>query len=143
MKDDLTIHYVQEMNIERSKVWHKDSEPWTAADWSNALAGEVGEICNKVKKLRRIQTKMAHLRNQSDKPEDIVATIGEEVAGAFLYLGLLCHHLGLDMAQCIVAEFNRVSVQQGFAQRLFIDSTQRPNEAREVGAESLGSVANP
>ena len=29
---------------------------WTLADWSNAIAGETGEMCNLIKKIRRGDT---------------------------------------------------------------------------------------
>lgn len=143
----LTFDYIREMNKERSKDWHRDSKPWTVADWSNAAAGEMGEVCNKVKKLRRIETGMTVQRSQSADPDVIRGQIGEEVADTFLYLDLLCAHLGIDMELAILHKFNRVSVEQGFPQRLFIDPSQRSNEGREASTSgapspSMGSVDN-
>lgn len=53
----LTFEEVIETNRERCLRWHNpDTEPWTGADWSNAMCGEAGEAANVVKKLRRNET---------------------------------------------------------------------------------------
>jgi hypothetical protein len=53
---DLTFKASREVNSARAARWHKGGiSDWSITDWSNALAGEVGEACNAIKKLRRIQ----------------------------------------------------------------------------------------
>lgn len=53
----LTFERVAEINRQRCKRWHDpETEPWTGADWSNAMCGEAGEAANVVKKLRRNET---------------------------------------------------------------------------------------
>lgn len=54
---DLTFRQVIETNRVRCRRWHgPDTEPWSGADWSNAMCGEAGEAANVVKKLRRNET---------------------------------------------------------------------------------------
>ncbi len=95
---------------------------WSVADWSNALAGEVGEICNAVKKLRRVEDGIANLNVESgrqlDTREAAVAKVAEELADTFIYLDLLAQHLGIDLPDAIVQKFNIVSERYGFPERL-------------------------
>jgi len=71
-------------------------EEWTLSDWSNALAGETGELCNWIKKIRR-----------GDKVD--VAEAGKELADIVIYADLLAEELGLNLADCIRSKFNEVS----------------------------------
>jgi len=49
---------------------------WSPSDWSNAMAGECGEVCNLTKKLRRSE----------DVP---IERIGQEIADTVIYADLL------------------------------------------------------
>jgi len=69
---------------------------WSIADWSNALAGEVGELCNVVKKIRR-------------GDEIDVKDAGKELADIVIYADLLASRLGLDLGDCVRDKFNEVS----------------------------------
>ena len=51
---DLTIRQFSTLNVSRALVWHQDGlDSWSPAEWGNALAGEVGELCNVLKKILR------------------------------------------------------------------------------------------
>jgi len=76
---------------------------WSLAEWGNALAGETGELCNILKKVKR--------RDFSLK--EAQAAIKEEVGGIATYLDLLCQASGLSLKDCIKDEFNRVSEKKG------------------------------
>ena len=74
---------------------HKEQN-WTLADWSNALAGEAGELCNKVKKTRR--------------GENIpLKDLADEVADVVIYADLICRVLGISLDEAIISKFNEVS----------------------------------
>ncbi len=89
---------------------------WNLSQWSNAIAGETGELCNIVKKVERGDY---HKRpeNASDNPEYNNAyaaaqyreEIGKEAADIVIYLDLLCKREGLDLGAEIVKKFNEVS----------------------------------
>jgi len=89
---------------------------WSMSQWSNAIAGETGELCNIVKKVERGDY---HKRpeNQSDNPEfkdayaaaQYRAEIGKEAADIVIYLDLLCTREGIDLGVEIVKKFNEVS----------------------------------
>lgn len=73
---------------------------WTLADWSNAIAGETGEMCNLIKKIRR--------GDEIDPNE-----VGKELADIIIYADILASLLGLDLSECVVQKFNEVSDRVG------------------------------
>lgn len=87
---------LREANVTRcEKHFHKLNE-WTATDWACALAGEVGELCNFIKKARRGQK----------IPQQEFA---KEIADVQCYLDLLAASMGIDLAECVIQKFNEVS----------------------------------
>ena len=48
--------HIRKVNRERVGRWHGPDDDWTLGDWSNATAGEMGELWNVVKKIRRVQS---------------------------------------------------------------------------------------
>jgi NTP pyrophosphatase (non-canonical NTP hydrolase) len=119
MTDLLTFEQVSLTNRERAERWHPGypaDEGWSIADWSNAMAGEAGEACNIVKKIRRWQ---CGLKGELDPPLDkLNHKLAEELADVFLYLDLLATKANIDLPAAIVAKFNKVSERQGFPERL-------------------------
>lgn len=75
-------------------------EDWNLTDWACALAGEVGELCNFVKK--------QHLDGK-DRTEEIA----REAADIVVYLDLLCKRAGIDLQKAIIEKFNHVSSVRG------------------------------
>lgn len=120
------LERLREVNARRCARWHgPDTEPWTGADWSNAMCGEAGEAANVVKKLRRIETGTAHAgRAAGDAPgtgpdyEELVAALAHELADTVIYADLLAEHYGIHLPGSIVAKFNLVSIREGFPERL-------------------------
>lgn len=135
-------------NAARADRWHAGAEEWTASDWSNALAGEVGEACNVVKKVRRHETniqgvavniaecKCAELDSSEPRyvghvpgcpagrpyntpaTEELRAMLADEIADVILYADLLARHFAIDVESAVRDKFNRVSEAQGFPERL-------------------------
>ena len=90
---------LKKANIERqanADAYKKCREEWSLADWSNALAGETGELCNLIKKMRR--------GDQIDLKE-----VGKELADIVIYADLLASKLGLNLGDCVREKFNEVS----------------------------------
>jgi len=104
---------------ERSVCWHaNDTEPWILLDWSNAMAGEAGEACNAVKKLRRIQTG-SHLNGQSAKTlEEARYNIAREIGDTIIYAFHFAEAIGWSLEDCLRESFNRVSEKNGFPHRI-------------------------
>lgn len=132
----LTFRSLRATNVSRCARWHGPnwldaSDPWTIADWSNAMAGEAGEAANVVKKLRRIQTDLWD--NQKYPGEDrsglvhkspaeaeavLLAKLADELADVVLYADLLAAKAGIELEAAIRDKFDRVSQAQGFEERL-------------------------
>lgn len=115
MTEDLTFKAVSDINRERANRWHGDpfwKDGWTGADWSNAMAGEAGEACNVVKKLRRQDFGIQQA--EASSREQLLESLAKEIGDTFLYLDLLAQYYRLDLAKCVVDTFNRVSVREGF-----------------------------
>ncbi|MEM6750743.1 MAG: hypothetical protein AAF612_09760 [Planctomycetota bacterium] len=93
--DVLRLHNTQRS----SEVFHPVNE-WSPTDWACAMAGEAGETCNLVKKLRRGEPVAPH-------------EIGKELADVVIYADLLAARLGLDLGRCVVEKFNEVSRRTG------------------------------
>jgi len=122
MSQRWTFAEIARLNRARCERWHPGfpDDGWTGADWSNAMAGEAGEACNVVKKLRRYDFGIQQAA--ADARPELLAKLATEIGDTFLYLDLLAQHYGLDLAQCVVDTFNRVSVREGFPELLEVPS---------------------
>jgi len=114
-----TFREFSSINRERAAMWHQGGEPWSLADWSNALAGEVGELANFVKKIRRLETGTGGRISEQDRTVLTVSAL-KEVADVYLYLDLVAEQLDpqLTMDQIISVKFNITSSTFGFPHRL-------------------------
>jgi NTP pyrophosphatase (non-canonical NTP hydrolase) len=81
------------------------------------MAGEAGEVCNAVKKLRRLETRVQQLSGPADRAEALTK-IAIEIGDTFLYLDLLAQHLNINLAEAVRDTFNRVSIREGVPDRI-------------------------
>lgn len=112
--EGLTFRQLREANVERLRHFpghEPGTNPWSAADWAVALTGEVGELCNMLKKLRRGS---AYPGMQMPSPDDLA----EELADIATYLDLLASYLRVDLGEAIVRKFNQVSERWDLPDRL-------------------------
>jgi len=123
---DLTIRQFSALNKTRALHWHKAGlDSWSPAEWGNALAGEVGELCNVLKKLLRHDKGIQQLAVEekmdlAPKPRiraELVLAAAKEIADSYTYLDLVAARLGLDVQQCVVMKFNEISEREGLPQR--------------------------
>lgn len=106
------LHAKNETRVAR---WHEDNV-WEGTDWATALAGEMGEACNVVKKLRRAETGAI---NAGDPPvEELVEMLALECADVLIYLEILASHYGIDLGEATVTKFNQTSEKYDFPERL-------------------------
>lgn len=85
------------------------------------MAGEAGEICNSVKKLRRLESEYQSKNEpgrQIDSKEQAIKEIGEEIADTLLYLDLLALRCGLNLEKEVINKFNKTSDKYGFPEKL-------------------------
>lgn len=117
-EDGLRFADLRRANVERQEHWG-GSENWTLADWSNAVAGEVGEACNVVKKIRRPQ--LGTVGNDADAPK-YYAQLESEIGDVLIYLDLLAKAAGFTLDTCVSRAFNEKSEKLGMPVRLSASS---------------------
>jgi NTP pyrophosphatase (non-canonical NTP hydrolase) len=116
MKLDLAAF--REINVQRAKEGFKcyDNQPLTY--WTTALAGEVGELCNMIKKIQRVE-KGGVDGGSSYTAKDITpAMLKDEIGGIAIYLDLLASLLGISLEEAIIETFNNKSMQLGFKEMI-------------------------
>lgn len=112
----------------RRDRWHTpDTEPWTGADWSNAMCGEASEAANVVKKIRRLETgtglptPVGGLTQEQAvdlSRAELIQMLAHELADTIAYADLLAQHYGIDLRRAIAEKFNIVSEREGFPERI-------------------------
>ena len=86
-------------NVERCREFFKTCADWTHADWMTATIGELGELANVLKKVKRGDLTIEEARPMLEK----------EIADVQAYLDLLAASLNIDLALATVNKFNEVS----------------------------------
>jgi len=97
----LTIKQLQLNNKLRCEQDFRRIDDWAGSQYGNAIAGEVGELCNIIKKIERKNVP----GDETLGPEDI----GKELADIICYACLIATKYKLDLETCIVEKFNEVS----------------------------------
>lgn len=95
-------------NIARDAVWDPDHKI-TLSFRGNEIAGEVGELCNQLKKIERVRL---GLRGSLPSPE----ILREEIADVMICLSLICMHLNispLEFLSSVANKFNKTSKERG------------------------------
>lgn len=95
---DLGIREFGEAMKRRSAECFGELDDWSPTDLGCALAGEVGELCNFLKKMRRGET-IDHM------------AIPFELADVMAYLSLLATRLGVDLSDATRLKFDAVSAR--------------------------------
>lgn len=101
----LSFNELSIRNAERCTDSFHPIGDWSPTDWACALAGEAGEACNLIKKLRRGEAVS-------------VEEIGKELADVVIYADLLATRLDLDLGRTVASKFNEVSERVGSPIRL-------------------------
>lgn len=107
MKEDnqiLTFAFFQKINAIRSQEAFTHCSDWGIQDWALCVAGEAGELANKVKKVRRGDSTLEESRY----------SILAEAADVLTYGFSLVDFLGADAADVITRKFNEVSTRVGW-----------------------------
>lgn len=104
------LQRLREANTARDAVWDPEDR-LPLAFRALEFVGEVGEVANNIKKLWREELGLLGSRVTLED-------VKEEIGDALITLDLICMELGLDLAECATAKFNRTSEQPGFEVRL-------------------------
>lgn len=120
-----TLSELRALGNSRRERWHTpDTEPWTGADWSNAMCGEAGEAANVVKKIRRIETGTGKHLPGTREHAQLVVDLAHELADTIAYADILAQHYGIDLRTAIAEKFNIVSEREGFPERMSVPSSE-------------------
>lgn len=84
---------------------------WSLSDWMTAVAGEVGEAANIIKKLNRFRDGIPGNR---ETEEELRSALADEIADAAIYLDLLAQAAGFDLETIRDAKFDKTSDKIGF-----------------------------
>ena len=111
MTDGLTFNTLRNGNAQRvslfktpdGKMAHnkKDGSDWSLLEWGAAVSGELGELNNIVKKVKRGDFTLDEAR----------AEIAREMADVIIYLDLMAAQARIDLGQAVMATFNHKSAQ--------------------------------
>ena len=104
----MTFSELRKANVKRCEEVFHPIDSWSPADWAVALAGEVGEACNAVKKLRRFDDGTNTEKDPSTIKE-CIQLIANELADTIIYTDLLATRLGIDLENSVRQKFNIVS----------------------------------
>lgn len=115
----LTFDDFQRINKERCEQVFHPVDDWTENDWALALAGEVGELCNLLKKKRR---------GDDVNEEDI----DREAADIYAYLDLFLTRRRRITGNVIAAKFNEVSRLKNFIRFIHFHDPPRPTEEKRA-----------
>jgi NTP pyrophosphatase (non-canonical NTP hydrolase) len=105
----LTFGDLRTGNLARQAHWG-GAENWTLADWSNAMAGEAGEACNVVKKIRRVELGTTGNKDTTDAYRK---QLESEIGDVLIYLDLLANAAGVTLDHCVTRAFNEKSAELG------------------------------
>ena len=96
---ELTFGRLSVTNSQRCvAVFHPVCD-WSETDWACAAAGEMGELCNLIKKRRR--------------GDDIAnVEVADEMADVVIYIDLLASRIGIDLSEAVRRKFNEVSARR-------------------------------
>lgn len=115
LRDHATFSYVAQANRDRTEQW-QGLHTWSPTDWALATVGELGEVCNVIKKMKRIED--GHPSKRESTMEEYREQIQKEIGDTYIYLDLLAQRLGLSMYDCVAKAFNEVSKREGYSHKL-------------------------
>ena len=111
----MSFEILSELNNRRAGEAYHDIEAWSPMQWGCAVAGEVGELCNLLKKLERLNS------NDVEALSEIIDGIPDEVADVIIYLDLLLKRCNLatgrkdTLSQAVARKFDKTSRKIGSA----------------------------
>lgn len=107
---NLTFEQLRFANVQRNKEWDPDNKI-NGTFRGLELAGEVGELCNMIKKLERERMGLIGSRVS-------FVDFAKEVADVQICIDLLAMHYSIDLAVVTSEKFNASSDKHGFETKL-------------------------
>jgi NTP pyrophosphatase (non-canonical NTP hydrolase) len=110
----LSFEKLREQNVRRCEDVFHPVDSWSPTDWATAMAGECGEACNNIKKLRRLDGADQELDTEHNRAK-LIHDTANELADLVIYADLLAARLGIDLGYAVTKKFNEVSEKRGSA----------------------------
>jgi NTP pyrophosphatase (non-canonical NTP hydrolase) len=99
---------------------------WSAAEWTNAIAGEVGEACNLTKKLIRHRDGVrGNLKSEDQSVISLRRRAAKEIADAMIYSDLAIQALGFNTDDVVTEVFNSKSREIGWISSARLHSKEK------------------
>lgn len=117
------------LSIERAEKGFKTYKNVPITFWTTALAGELGELCNMIKKIERVNNGGIDVGSSYTAATITPEMIKEEFGGIFIYLDLLASLMGVNLEEAIIETFNEKSVKHNLP---FIYHLQREEPAAKA-----------
>jgi NTP pyrophosphatase (non-canonical NTP hydrolase) len=136
----MTFGELRAANVRRCETAFHSVSAWKPWEWSNALAGEIGETCaegfalltalaavggkacNVTKKMNRIwpanQFKENWNKPEDQRMADLEDRLADEIADVVIYADLLAARIGRSLDDCVRQKFNSKSDEIGSAVKL-------------------------
>lgn len=90
-----------------------DGSDWTILEWCGAAAGELGELSNICKKVRRGDLKLEDFVTDKGRVMTVRAWIAREIADVICYADIIALQIGCDLGNAVINKFNEISDDQG------------------------------
>lgn len=106
----LGLSHFQQVTRDRDVQWDPEGK-LDLLFRATELAGEVGELCNVVKKIERERLGLRGSKATKDQ-------LREEIGDVLICLALLANTADIDLAQAVISKFNASSEKLGLDARL-------------------------
>jgi NTP pyrophosphatase (non-canonical NTP hydrolase) len=113
-KGKLDISEFRKMSIRRAIEAFNCYENQPLTFWTTALAGELGELCNMIKKIQRVELGGIDGGHSYTAKNITPEMLKEEIGGIYIYLDLLASLLKISMEDAIIDTFNEKSKDIGW-----------------------------
>ena len=126
-KANINFDSLRLSNITRQKEWNTGTENLTLSYRGNELAGEVGELCNVLKKIER--ERIGIIGSRATKQDAI-----DEIADVVICADLIAEDLGINLAEAVKQKFNKTSIKYEF-KTMFIEKDTKDERIKELEKE--------
>lgn len=105
---DLSLNELRQANVTRNGEWNENgvSVQYPLSFRTTELAGEVGELCNAIKKLERIRLNIVGGKQLTEDDWD-------EFGDVLISLDLLAMEANVNLSEVTVRKFNKTSTKHG------------------------------
>ncbi|MGC4030235.1 MAG: MazG-like family protein [Tepidisphaeraceae bacterium] len=113
MGSALNFDRFRRANVARCERAFHPVKFWTPERWALAMAGEVGEACNIIKKMIRENATLDDPYFADGEQVTYRVAIAKELADNVTYTDLLAAAIDIDLGQAVIDKFNVISGRKG------------------------------